>query len=142
MRMFDCPAWAVSVVGFAVTAYATCCRYTVSWPASTPCAGATAEVCEESTVSCTSAPGLDWSCLKNVGIKEAVCTTYTLGDDGAWGHFACDYTPPAGWTFVAKLSDGSCCWIKSPSGTDVKPREALFVNTCAIEACASGGGEQ
>jgi len=141
MRMADRAAWAVSVVGFAVTAYATCCRYTVSWPNSTPCEGESATVCEESTVSCTSAPGLDWSCLKNIGIREAICETYTLGVDGGWGRFACDYTPPAGWTFVAKLTDGSCCWIKNASREE-KPQEALWVNRCAIEACASGGGEQ
>lgn len=141
MRMSDRVAWAVSVVGFAVTAYATCCRYTVSWPNSTPCEGETATVCEESSVSCTSASGLDWSCLKNIGIKEAVCTTYTLGDDGAWGHFACDSTPPDGRTFVAKPPDGSCCWIKNASGEE-EPREALWVNRCAIVACACGGGEQ
>jgi hypothetical protein len=131
----------VTICGAAATAYATCCRYLVSWtPNVAVCHASPARVCEDSSVACSGpSTGTDWSCYKNYGIREAECTEYTLGDDGDWGQFPCDMYPGAEWRFVARLANGSCCWVRYDEPPKVTPREALWVAICRAETCVGNG---
>lgn len=125
------------VASVAMTAYAGCCKYNVSWDnPGQECAGTVVIVCESSSSDCNQERA---GCSLANGTRNAICYKIDLGRFGVWGRFSCVDPPPEPWQFVAVNPDGSCCYVK---GATISQSSVLnyMVNNCEGPCTGGGGG--
>jgi len=120
-----CLLVAGSVLGGAAP---SCCKHLWSWPDPNPCSGQSTVVCESSS---TSAGFTDPERRVHHGIRWAQCHTITLKNDAFFLHAGCSDYPqgPGSVTLIARLPDGTCCFIVAANGGPGGPGNSYEVES-------------
>lgn len=141
IRMWQWAMATIATAGAASAAYAAgCCRISMNWgDPMNVCSGSSNTVCEGTAASCNAPPAgqaADHSCEVAGELRSKACYYYVIGVGGGFATAPCN-SPPAGYTFVAPLGGGSCCWAKNATITrNVMPGTIQECNP----ACAPGTG--